>query len=79
MGVNDLLKMVESELFFSNVPVKVYLPYQQGRLISLFHEQGNIENISHKKGGVQIEGKIPVRYVSLYERYFSSPRDEAEE
>ncbi len=79
MGVSDLLKMVESELFFSNVPVKVNLPYQQGRLISLFHEQGNIENISHKKGGVEIEGKIPVRYVSLYERYFSSPKNQTEE
>ena len=33
IGVIDLLKMVESELFFSYVPVKVNLPYQQGRLI----------------------------------------------
>jgi GTP-binding protein HflX len=79
IGVSDLLKMVENELFFSHVPVKVNLPYQQGRLISIFHEQGKIEKISHKKGGVLIEGKIPVRYVSLFEHYFSTTAMEEEE
>jgi GTP-binding protein HflX len=79
MGVNDLLKMVENELFFSYVPVKVHMPYQQGRLISLFHEQGKIENISHKKGGVEIEGKIPMRYLSLFEHYFSTSTIESDE
>ncbi len=70
-GVEDLLKLIEKELFFSYVPVHVNLPYQQGRLISIFHEQGKIEEISHKKGGVIIDGKIPVRYVSVFEPYFS--------
>jgi GTP-binding protein HflX len=79
IGVSDLLKMVENELFFSHVPVKVNLPYQQGRLISIFHKQGKIEKISHKKGGVLIEGKIPVRYVSVFEHYFSTTAMEEEE
>ena len=79
MGVNELLKMVEEKLFFNYVPVKVYMPYQQGRLISLFHEQGKIENISHTKGGVEIEGKIPMRYLSLFEHYFSIPTSDPEE
>lgn len=78
MGIDDLLRLVESELFFNYVPVQVKLPYQQGRLISLFHEQGKIEKISHKKGGVEIEGKIPVRYVSAYEHYFSTSTNEPE-
>ncbi|PKO07489.1 MAG: GTPase HflX [Chloroflexi bacterium HGW-Chloroflexi-3] len=79
IGVIDLLKMVENELFFSYVPVKVNLPYQQGRLISIFHEQGKIETISHKKGGVMIEGKMPARYVSLFEHYFSNAGIDDEE
>ncbi|MBW6474732.1 MAG: GTPase HflX [Anaerolineaceae bacterium] len=79
MGVIDLLKMVENELFFSYVPIKVNLPYQQGRLISIFHEQGKIETISHKKGGVMIEGKMPARYVSLFEHYFSTAGFDDEE
>ncbi len=79
VGVNELLKMVENQLFFSYVPVKVYMPYQQGRLISLFHEQGKIENINHKKGGVEIEGKIPMRYLSSFEHYFSTSTVETDE
>jgi GTP-binding protein HflX len=79
IGVNDLLKMVENELFFSYIPVKVNLPYQQGRLISIFHEQGKIEMIAHKKGGVMIEGKMPARYVSLFEHYFSNAGFDDEE
>ena len=71
IGVDDLLNLIEKELFFSYVPVIVNLPYQQGRLISIFHEQGKIENITHKKGGVTIEGKIPNRYISVFEHYFS--------
>lgn len=79
IGVNNLLSMIENDLFFNYVPVKVKLPYQQGRLISLFHEQGKIENISHKKGGVEIEGRIPVRYVSSFEHYFLASQNETEE
>jgi GTP-binding protein HflX len=79
IGLNDLLTKIEKELFFSLVPIKVKLPYQQGRLISVFHEQGNIENIHHKKGGVLIEGRIPTRYLSLFETYFSSETIEEED
>lgn len=79
MGVNELLRMVEDKLFFSYVPVKVYMPYQQGRLISLFHEQGKIENLTHTKRGVEIEGKIPMRYLSSFENYFSIPATDPEE
>ncbi|HSM24220.1 MAG TPA: GTPase HflX [Anaerolineaceae bacterium] len=79
LGIPNMLKMVEEELFFSLVPIRVKLPYQQGRLISLFHENGNIENIYHKKGGVIIEGRIPSRYLPHYETYFSSESFEQEE
>lgn len=79
LGINNMLKMVEEELFFSFVPIRVKLPYQQGRLISLFHEHGTIENIFHKKGGVIIEGRIPSRHLPLYETYFSSELFEQEE
>jgi GTP-binding protein HflX len=79
LGINELLSMVENELFLSLIPVKVNLPYQQGRLISIFHEQGKIEEIAHKKGGVLIEGKLPARYISLFEHYFSNSTNEQDE
>ncbi len=74
LGISELLTMVEKQLFYSFVPVTVNLPYQQGRLISLFHEFGKIESITHKKGGVLIEGKIPARYVLLFENYFTNSK-----
>ena len=72
VGVNDLLKMIENLLFFNLIPIQVKLPYQQGRLISLFHEQGTVNHTVHKKGGVLLEGKIPGRYLSVFEPYFST-------
>jgi len=38
--------------------------------LSLFHEQGKIEEIEHQKDGVVINGSIPARYLSLYEPFF---------
>ncbi len=71
-GIDNLLKMIENLLYFKMVPIQVKLPYQQGRLISLFHEQGVILESMHKKGGVVIVGKIPTRYLALFEPYFSN-------
>ena len=72
VGIDDLLKMIENLLYFNLIPIQVKLPYQQGRLISLFHEQGTVTYTMHKKGGVVLEGKIPTRYLSVFEPYFST-------
>lgn len=79
VGVNELLNMVENILYFKMVPLQVKMPYQQGRLISLFHEQGIITQTVHQKGGVLIDGKIPSRYLSLFEPYFSKENTDSEE
>jgi len=72
VGIDDLLKMIENLLYFNQIPIQVKLPYQQGRLISLFHEQGTVSHTIHKKGGVVLQGKIPSRYLSVFEPYFST-------
>ncbi len=69
-GIIQLLKHVEEELFFHFIPVKVKLPYKQGRLISTFHENGKIDQLEHLEDGVIIEGKIPVRFLMELEPYF---------
>ena len=41
-----MLRQIESMLFENLLPLTVYIPYQQGQLIS-FHEQGRVgRNIS---------------------------------
>ncbi len=53
-GIAELIGGIESQLFETYIPVNIRLPYQQGQLISLFHEQGQINRIEHGRGGVQI-------------------------
>jgi len=70
IGIDSLLLSIEKELFFNYVPVTVNIPYEHGNVLSLFHEQGKIVQIQHKKDGVVIYGSIPARYLSLFEPFF---------
>jgi GTP-binding protein HflX len=79
LGLENLLKIIEKELFFNFVPISVNLPYQEGRLISIFHDHGKIEELNNKKNGVEIVGSLPSRYISLFESYFNNPILEEDE
>ncbi|HRQ32872.1 MAG TPA: hypothetical protein PLM89_07195 [Anaerolineales bacterium] len=48
------------------MPIQVRVPYQQGALISLFHEAGQVERIEHGRGGVTIQGRIPGRLAAQF-------------
>ncbi len=65
-GIPALLKIIQVELYEQFIPMDVKLPYQQGQLISLFHEAGQIERIEHERGGVLIQGRIPGRMVAQF-------------
>jgi len=78
-GIQDLLRLAESELFEEFVTVSVKLPYNQGQLISLFHDQGQIERVEHGRGSVLIQGSIPGRLVARYQSFVQSGNRPAEE
>lgn len=65
-GVKDLLKIIQEELYETYAPIHVRLPYQQGALISLFHEVGQVERIEHERGGVVMQGRIPGRLLAQF-------------
>ena len=65
-GIKDLLKVIQQELYETYAPVLVRLPYQQGALISLFHEVGQIERVEHGRGGVLMQGRIPGRLLAQF-------------
>jgi GTP-binding protein HflX len=65
-GIEDLLHAVHRKLYESFVPISVQLPFQEGALIALFHEQGQVEKIEHTRHGVNIEGRVPERLVARY-------------
>jgi GTP-binding protein HflX len=53
-------------LYETYAPIHVRLPYQQGALISLFHEAGQVERIEHERGGVIMQGRIPGRLLAQF-------------
>ena len=65
-GVKDLLAVIQQELYETYAPILVRLPYQQGALISLFHEVGQVERIEHGRGGVLMQGRIPGRLLAQF-------------
>lgn len=68
-GIRDLLSAVQQQLFEMYTPLEVLLPYAEGKLISLFHNQGEVERIEHGSQGVAIQGRIPGRLVAQFNAY----------
>jgi len=66
VGQSELLHLIKQELYETYTPVHVRLPYQQGALISLFHEAGQVDRIEHQRGGVVIQGRIPGRLAAQF-------------
>ncbi|MCX6038112.1 MAG: GTPase HflX [Chloroflexi bacterium] len=72
-GIGDLLGMLRSTLYETFTPILVRLPYQQGQLISLFHEFGQVERLEHGRKGVLIQGRIPGRLVAQFKPWQVKP------
>jgi GTP-binding protein HflX len=68
-GIPDLLRLVQTELYETYAPIRVRLPYQQGALISLFHEAGQVEFVEHGRGGVYMQGRIPGRLLAQFNQW----------
>jgi GTP-binding protein HflX len=69
VGITDLLQAVNGQLYETFTPIRVHLPYQEGALISLFHEFGQIDRIENERRGVMIEGRIPGRLIARYRSF----------
>ena len=68
-----MLSVISRELFETFVPVTVRLPYQEGNLISIIHDQGKVDRIEHVRGGVIINGNLPIRLLARYQPFFFDP------
>lgn len=68
-GINDLLISINQQLFENYVSVSLKIPYKEGGLISLFHEQGNVEMVEHQENGILISGLLPNRLLARFSAY----------
>jgi len=59
IGISALLDTIGRELFATYAELDVLLPYNQGQLVSLFHEKGHVQKLEHTENGVHISGFIP--------------------
>jgi GTPase len=77
-GILDLIQLIENVLFGRFEPVIVRLPFQQGQLISIFHDQGQVKRIEQERTGVTIHGNLPGRLIAQFQPYFFDPRIKTE-
>lgn len=73
-GIEDLLAAIEIELFENFIEVDVKIPFREGHLISMFHENGQVLEISHGEDGAHLKGLIPKRILYHFEPYLTSHR-----
>ncbi|NQU30484.1 MAG: GTPase HflX [Anaerolineae bacterium] len=66
-GLKELKALLQKSLYETYTPILVRLPYQEGNLISIFHEAGKIERIEHERGGVMIQGRLPGRLIAQFD------------
>jgi GTP-binding protein HflX len=69
LGMEILLEKIEHDLFQSLLPVHIHLPYTEGQLISMFHENGVIDSIKYNAKVVDIRGKIPGRMYARFQPF----------
>ena len=74
IGLPELLDLIQKELYETYTPILVRLPYQQGALISLFHEAGQVERIEHERGGVLMQGRIPGRLAAEFSPWHTTTK-----
>jgi GTP-binding protein HflX len=68
-GITELLQTIKNKLYESYETVQVEIPYNLGGLISLFHEEGQVDQIENRYEGVFIKGRLPVRHLTKYKPY----------
>lgn len=73
-GLDDLKLGIMKRLFEQMIPVKVRLPYTEGSLIALFHDQGIVDYLENERSGVIIQGSIPGRFITRFQSFlFQQP------
>ena len=78
-GIDELLAAVHRKLFEAFEFVEVMLPFQEGALIAMFHEQGQVEKVEHTRDGVIMSGRLPGRIKAQYAPFEMTEDDLSEE
>jgi GTP-binding protein HflX len=72
-GIKDLLDLLRNNLYETYTQILIRLPYQQGQLISLFHEFGQVEHLENGRKAVLLKGRIPGRLIAQFKPWQIKP------
>ncbi len=75
-GLEELKTGIMEALYEKMIEVELFLPYQEGALIALFHDEGLVTMTESRTTGVVIAGSIPGRYFVRFQPYLKSSLDE---
>lgn len=79
LGLDELLGAIENTLYETYIEVDVRIPYEEGQLISLFHEKGQVREVVHAEQGARMIGSIPRRLLHLFAPFSLVPLPAQEE
>ena len=68
-GLDDLVDRIAREEAATDVLLSADIPYREGALITLVHEQGTLLHEEYLEDGVRIVAKLPARIAPRLERY----------
>ena len=74
-GISDLLGSVSQHLYETYSSVVVRLPFQQGGLIAMFHDQGQVQRVEQDHTGVTIHGRLPGRLLARYKPFLADRQE----
>lgn len=70
-GLDDLVDRIAREAAATDVLLSADIPYREGALITLVHEQGTLLHEEYLEDGVRIVAKLPDRIAPRLERYLN--------
>ena len=68
IGLEEMLGRIEAILSENLVRIKAWIPYREGKLVSLFYRRGLVEREEHDLEGTTLEGRLPARFVKAFRR-----------
>jgi GTP-binding protein HflX len=68
-GIPELLARVEEKLREQMVEVEVCIPYSHGDLLSLIHQEGEIERETHEGDGTHVHAFVPPRLAGRLQQF----------
>lgn len=72
-GIDDLVSQLEREVQSLYVHVNACIPYDQGRYVTIAHEQGSIEQENYEADGIYLSMWLPTAIARQFEQFSYIP------